>query len=402
MKSVTCLSMFRFRIWVLLFFVWFGAETEKVFCQSNKDRPAASKISAKERKDLLAINDTADIKAKADLMEKFLVKFPKSGYKTQILQMAVHAYATLDDHRKIVEHGENLLKMSIPDDLKQSLYYQMAYSYNRLSYVAKSVEYGHKLLKEFPGSPHQEDTLQLLAFAYRHSDERKSTEMAERFLQEFPQSKNAPNLYQLLLANFHTTGEISKSIEYGEKYLAIRPNDVQTLSLLALAYGSKNNCEQAVAKAKAANDLLDKGESKPEDVDPQAWAKITRGWKATNLSTLGTCHLRSGGDLGDKTARKQEFEAAATCFLGAVALNPRDDFSYHRLGLTYELLENWPSALNAYAMAVSAGQGGSVSTSRQDLEKLYRRLHDNSLDGLEALLAKAAQDIRTAEAGIAP
>ena len=46
MKSVTCLSMFRLRIWVLLLFVWFGAETEYVFCQSNKEQTATAVVEA--------------------------------------------------------------------------------------------------------------------------------------------------------------------------------------------------------------------------------------------------------------------------------------------------------------------------------------------------------------------
>ena len=90
------------------------------------------------------------------------------------------------------------------------------------------------------------------------------------------------------------------------------------------------------------------------------------------------------------------FEDALINFKNALSINPRDDISYLRMGLTCEFMEDWEGAQDAYASAVALAQPSTSGHAGRSLQTVYKRLHNNSLEGMEALIKKADQKLKTA------
>jgi len=364
---------------------------------STDTGPPQKRASGKEMKDLQAIHAAADPSIRLDRIEQHLSKYPKSSYRTDLLRMAIGAYSQVNNHGKAVESAEKLLTEPIESTLKAGLYAQLTFSYSRLDNHAKSIEFGERLLSEFPDSPQREDTMEVLAFEYRKSNDLiRSIDYAERFVKEYPKSRSLGNVYRLAMFNFQALNNPAKCAEFGERLLEVKPGDVETLTMLAYFYGESARWEEAADRSQEALDLIDKAADPPTDLSPERWKRVRQNWKARNFSTLGACHLHRGNSLTSKEAKKMAFEDAVINFKNALSINPRDDISYLRMGLTYEFMEDWEGAQDAYAAAVALAQPSTSGHAGRALQAVYKRLHRNSLEGMETLIQKAEQKLKTA------
>jgi len=82
----------------------------------------------------------------------------------------------------------------------------------------------------------------------------KKIESGEAFLQKYPQSRYRSPVYVALVFEYQQIGQVPKMVQYGEKELALAPNDVSTLAMLGQTLPRRlpdNPSEAAQALSKA-------------------------------------------------------------------------------------------------------------------------------------------------------
>ncbi len=75
-------------------------------------------------------------------------------------------------------------------------------------------------------------------------------------------------------------------------------------------------------------------------------------------------------------------------FRRALEYNPTDDFALYGLGFSYAILDDYPHTESNLAKAVAVN-GIVMASARSLLEQVYRSQHNQSLDGLEQVIARA-------------
>ena len=113
----------------------------------------------------------------------------------------------------------------------------------------------------------------------------------------------------------------------------------------------------------------------------------------------------AGAETDPDQAKAQESPSAGSSRLATLHLarafgyltkslieEPRSQFVHFHLGVVSTRLKRFPQAIDAFARA-SLLEGGYREISRRNLESLYRITHQNSLDGLQDLLAQARVDL---------
>lgn len=88
------------------------------------------------------------------------------------------------------------------------------------------------------------------------NDWNKKIELGEAFLQKFPQSRYLPTIYSGLTIGYMQTNQIPKMLEIGDKAVAMTPNDLTTLAILAqtisrVTNSTTPNAGQQLAKAES-------------------------------------------------------------------------------------------------------------------------------------------------------
>jgi tetratricopeptide (TPR) repeat protein len=228
-------------------------------------------------------------------------------------------------------------------------------------------------------------------------DAKKKVEMAEEFLKKYPASKLELFVRYAALPAYQQLNDAEKVIECGERVLQLQSDDVRTMTLLAWVYGERAQSnpaykDKAVKHAEAAMGLLEKMQ-KPEGITDQQWADAKTQFAAMNDSTLGYIHLLKGFEAKEKPEKEKEFSKAVEMFQKALSLNKKDDLSWYRLGLAYAEQNKAQEAINSLAKAVAL-KGTASDFARKDLERIYKKLHKDSLDGLDDVIKKAGEELQ--------
>lgn len=230
-------------------------------------------------------------------------------------------------------------------------------------------------------------------------DPKLKVELGEKFLAAYPESGLKANIYRLTMFAYQQLNDANKCIDYGERYLEIMPQDVEVMSILAFIYAESKKHEEAADRANAANQLIENF-TPPATVTPEQWKMAKTSLESMNYSTLGYCHLLRGRTLNSKEAQKMAFDDSVATFKKAIELNPRDDYSYFRMGTVYVFLNKGNEAVDSFAKAVAIG-GMAGQAARGELERVYKQTHQDSLDGLDNILKKAAEELqRTTPPGL--
>lgn len=241
------------------------------------------------------------------------------------------------------------------------------------------------------GQASSQEELAAYQAVQQQPDPREKVRLGEVFLLKYPASGLAGSVSRMLMFAYQQQNDAPKCIEYGERYLRMQPRDVEALSIMAFVYAESKQVERAAGYAETANRLLETF-SPPLSLAPEQWKKAQSSFRAMNFSTLGYCGLQQAGLLKDKAAQQKALADSIDNFRKALALNPRDDYTYVRMGLAYALLDRADEAMSSYARAAVLG-GPAESLSRSELERIYRATHENKLDGLDALLKRAAEEL---------
>ena len=193
--------------------------------------------------------------------------------------------------------------------------------------------------------------------------------------------------YQSIVASYQQLNDAAKMMEWGEKALGFKPDDINTLAMLSnvMAERPPTNEEEKAKQMKRAEELandalaaLPKFLASPEAASLTAPAKAELS--AQMHYTLGLVYLHQK-KLGPS---QQEF-------LTAVQSKPNDPVVYYRLGIAYVQDMKNDQAMEVLAKSVFL-KGVSEAGARDILKQLYVN-KNKSEQGLEDYIKTAGAKI---------
>ena len=301
----------------------------------------------------------------------------------------------------------------------------------------RKAQFAEVFLSDYGDSEFIPAAFQLLSNAYVSARNwRKVVETAERFDQTAPDadSKVKGFMYQRAMAAAEQGRDVAKVIEYGEKVLQVDRNNLGALLTLSTVITDNlpaDDAQQESSLGKAfqlANRARVQAQqalqSKPANLTDAQWDAQRMAVFSRIYMTLGVVHYTRG-----------DYEQAADQYQRVIEYNPRDPFAHLQLGLSHEyqaagksslvldalaeeneaktnrqeqavldelvarrealegeVLGEMDLAIDSLAKAVAlGGQAGSLA--RVELEKLYRRKNEDSLDGLDELIEEKKAEL---------
>ena len=180
------------------------------------------------------------------------------------------------------------------------------------------------------------------------SPAKQKIQLGEAFLQKYPETRYKPGVYGVLAFVYLQDGQVPKMQEYGEKEIALVPNDVSTLALLG--QNLPRSIHSDTPQAEAAK-LLAKAEQyskqaieitptipKPASMTDEAFASAKNQNLAMAHSGLGLVYIRRG-----KNAE------AITELDEAVKIDTyQDPVNYYLLGMANKSTSHFDNAITAF------------------------------------------------------
>jgi tetratricopeptide (TPR) repeat protein len=231
--------------------------------------------------------------------------------------------------------------------------------------------------------------------AYNHIRSERDAATKKRLIDQFVLKYQASGLlvyvYQDGVYLARQLGDIEMMAEYGEKALELWNDNYPLLTDLGSAYVHRNRIAEAEKMAGRALQAIASAE-KPAYMTESQWGESVKMLKACNLTTMGFVHLRRAQASTDPALRLTEAEIAINPFERALELNPRDDFALYGLGFTWTIQNHYAQAESNLAKAVALN-GAVMASARRILEEIYKSRHNQSLEGLEQVIAKAKTEL---------
>ena len=199
--------------------------------------------------------------------------------------------------------------------------------------------------------------------------------LAEEFVQMFPDSELNSFVYLKAMEGYRQKGDFPKLREFGEKSLAIDPENVQALLWLALFIPERTKntdldreekLKQAEDYAKRALAAIEKKEKPDPEMLDTVWEGVVNDMRASSYDALGHVAMKRG-----------RYEAAADFFKKAIALQvEKNPIMLWRLGLTYRIMKKYEMARDALKQAVDAGgiRHGTRDYAAEELQRLEELL----------------------------
>jgi len=181
-----------------------------------------------------------------------------------------------------------------------------------------------------------------------NSDLQKKIEAGEEFLKKYPESQYRPIVYSALTLDYIQTGNTEKAFEIGDKEVALKPDDVQTLAVLGQTIPramSASTPEPDKRLAKAENYSKRAIEVTPTLAKPDGMAD--QSFAAAKNSTLAMAH--SG--LGLVYVRRGKFNEAIPELEQSVKIDPNptpDPVNLYLLGLANQKASRYDDAAVAF------------------------------------------------------
>ena len=218
----------------------------------------------------------------------------------------------------------------------------------------------------------EEEAAEKAFLAMPNSDTAKKIAAGEEFLQKYPESQYRSVIYSALTFDYLQNGNTDKAFDVGEKELALKPDDVQTLAVLSQTMPRAINANTPEAeKQKQLAKAEDYGKraleitptiTKPEGVPEQ-------NFNAAKNSTLAMAH--SG--LGLVYFRRGKFNDAIPELEQSVKIDPNptpDPVNLYVLGMASQKSSHFDEAVAAFTKcAAIAGKLQSVCKSGADEAK---------------------------------
>jgi len=215
--------------------------------------------------------------------------------------------------------------------------------------------------------------------------------LIDHFAAAYPNSALLAYVYQDAAYLGRESNNIDMMAEYGEKSLKLWPDNYALMTDLACAYVQRERIDEAEIQATRALDLVVVAVRPPGKTESQ-WLSATKVLLANNETALGFVHLRRGHASLTPGLRKSEAEAAILSFQRSLENKPIDDFTLYGMGFAYAILNDYANA-ESYLAGSVAVNGIVVAGARSVLEEIYRSRHDQTLLGLEQVIARAGVDL---------
>jgi hypothetical protein len=310
----------------------------------------------------------------------------------------------------------------------------------------KKVELSTKFLTDYPDTEFKMYIYQMQIDSYaRLGNVDKVVETGNKFSTDFPQADNNTKKFvlQRLMAAYQQQNNFEKTLEYGEKLLQIDPKDLPSLLTLSSILPERlpqDEAKKAAQLDKAleyANRALAETNAlqKPAQITDQQWTEEKNKLLATVTSSVGLVHLN-----------KKEYDKASEQYEKSTSLAKTNPIDFYRLGISYMSIarnaakdlnemvasmnqlqtevqntsdaavkadkekklvelkakyeqseklfpETRDKAINSLAKSVFL-KGVTEQQARTELERLYKSKNNNTLDGLDALIAQAGASLK--------
>jgi tetratricopeptide (TPR) repeat protein len=287
-----------------------------------------------------AITRESDPVKKMDLITQFFKTYPKSTLKPNVTADFQEALKNLRDAKKwpqVIALGRQFLT-AVPDD----------------AYVVALVAEGYSETKNFQ---------QFVIFGEATYKTNPSGNLAYAMAKAYKELSN--NV---------------KYLEWGEKTIAALPDNYETILEMAIIYSDNQRIAESDKYAKQCLKVL-QAAKKPEQMSERDWAAYTsRAYQA--------CYLI----IGSSAYQRQEYTAAIPQLENSLKYNARNDMALYWLGDCYWQARNTAQALRNYAKA-SLLNGRAAVPAKTKLENLYKQTHQNSLTGLDRVIASAKAEL---------
>ena len=226
---------------------------------------------------------------------------------------------------------------------------------------------------DMPAAPvNAEETAALKSFQeVPNADSAKKIAAGEDFLKKYPESQYRPAVYSALTMEYLRTGNSQKAFEVGEKEVALKPDDVQTLALLGQTIPRAINANTAEPEKQ-----LEKAESyskraievtptvpKPEGMPDQTFVAAKNATLAMAHSGLGLVYFRRG-----------KFNDAIPELEQSVKIDPNptpDPVNLYVLGMSNQKASHFDEAAAAFnkCAAIAGGLQTACKTGADESKK---------------------------------
>ncbi|HTT33733.1 MAG TPA: tetratricopeptide repeat protein [Methylomirabilota bacterium] len=192
----------------------------------------------------------------------------------------------------------------------------------------------------------EEDTAFKAFQAVPVTDQAKRIELGEAFVQKYPQSRYLPTLYGSLTIAYMQSNQIPKMLEIGDKAVALTPNDVTTLAILAqtISRVTNSNTPNAAQQLQKAETYGKKAIEivptlpKPPNLTDEAFTAAKNQALVAAHSGLGLVYVKRGKN--DEAI--PELEAS-------IKLDPTPDpVNYYLLGIADKSTSHFEDAIAAF------------------------------------------------------
>jgi tetratricopeptide (TPR) repeat protein len=326
------------RIQALLLAILVGtATTALTAAVQEKPSPTSEYQYRKDYAQVDGIIKEADLDKRAEALFGFVKEHPQSrmipyvwGYLQQIMAEKEKAGAA----DKVLALHEQWLALR-PDDTgaQKSL---MAANY-RAKKFDKAAELAEKL---YAASKDKALLGDLLALYQQLQNAEKWAATANLILQEYPIEQSYGTALQLAKIHAHKS-DLPKACEYANKVLA--------------AFGDK----------------VPPGLQEP-------------AWNATRIELFGY--------LGANEYAKKDYAKATESFEKIVQIDKQNDAAHYQIAMCKWRSQDLDNAMAAFARAAVLNKTTSKKA-QEYLEQIYKPRHNNTLDGMDQLLAKAKSEV---------
>ncbi|HEY2460834.1 MAG TPA: hypothetical protein VGI16_08500 [Candidatus Acidoferrum sp.] len=181
------------------------------------------------------------------------------------------------------------------------------------------------------------------------TDKAKRTQSGEDFIKKYPESRYRAVIYSNLASVYFSSGQIDKLTDVANKELALNPNDVSVMAIMALTLSRtyKANAPDAAKQLDTAEQYAKKTIEltptlpKPDNLTDESFASAKADTMEMAHSSLGLIYLHRG-KASDAIA---ELEDAVK-----VDRNPEPDpVNYYLLGLANDSTSHFDAAAAAFA-----------------------------------------------------
>jgi tetratricopeptide (TPR) repeat protein len=308
------------------------------------------------------IKKEADIQKRADLLIGFIKEHP-------ISKMLVYA---ANDYMECVK--PSLAKNDFPKAIS------MLEALWTILPTAKTVQDAalpagvEDFLKDLLNT--QKLTISSMAGAYYQSQNwPKAAEMVEKLYEIAPDKATLPLLADIYLK----MQNYDKYLACGQKILAEFPMDqpqgYTTALQMAQVYIQKQDVNSSIDLLSKVMDVY--GDKLPPNVqEPQ--------WNATRAFAYGV--IASG------VYAKKDYPKAQELYAKVAQFDSKRDDAYYYLGMSKWQNKDPEGAIDAFAKCVALNKA-TAKKAQQYMEDLYKARHNNTLDGLDQVLAKAKSEL---------